>query len=228
MEIIRLSVGLLATNCYILYLPLGKGQPTEGFVIDPGGDCEQILGVLKRYNIQVRAIINTHGHADHILCNEILRMAVGCEVWMSKEEADIAADAEKNLSEYVCTDGNAKSGFCFAGVDRYLEDGESIKLGNKPVLRTIILPGHSPGGIGLITINKRYAFLGDLIFEQGYGRTDMYGGDAKALKMSLERIRKEILPQTVVCAGHGELFKGKVVNRDIDLSNTSFGNSEVL
>jgi len=200
MEIIRLTVGPLATNCYILYLPRGKGEPTEGFVIDPGGECKQILDVLKRYNIRVKAIINTHGHADHIFCNEVLRMATECEVWMSKEEADIAADAEKNTSGY------SGEKFCFASVDRELEEGESVKLGEKVVLRVILLPGHSPGGIGLISTDRRYAFLGDLVFEQGYGRTDLFGGDAKALKKSLERIKKELTPDTFICPGHGEVF----------------------
>jgi len=248
MDVIHLTVGLLATNCYILYLPQGKGRLTEGFVLDPGADgrgCEEILEVLKRYNIKVKAIINTHGHADHILGNEVLRMATGCEVWMSKEESDIAADADKNISEMVCreesfvkqpmtgaskavnaaktvvvgkdckaTEAHKKvmpvcvkgSNFCFTGVDRFLEEGESIKLVDRPVLRVVSLPGHSPGGIGLITVDKRYAFLGDLIFEQGYGRTDLWGGDATALKKSLERIRKELKTDTIICPGHGESF----------------------
>lgn len=202
MEIIRITVGAFATNCYIVYSQLKKGKGAESIVIDPGGDCEKITSTLRKYNLKPKSIINTHGHVDHIYCNEILKMVSGSEVWMSKEEADIAADAKKNGGWLV------GENTIFAGVDRYLEEGEVISLGGRPLLRVVLLPGHSPEGVGLVSVDKKVAFLGDLIFEQeGYGRTDLYGGDAKALKESITKVFNDYPSDMMVFPGHGESFK---------------------
>ena len=199
MELICLPVGQLATNCYILYFPRDKGKGKEGFVIDPGGDCDKILQVIDQYNISVRAIINTHGHADHIFCNETLKMALGCEVWMSEAAALVAGDKAKNMSEFAGMD------VVYAGVDRELEEGEKIRLG-RDIFRVWFLPGHSPGGIGLVCKRAGRAFLGDLMFDVGWGRTDGYGGDIEVLRKSAKRVLSELGRDLIVYSGHGGSF----------------------
>lgn len=201
MDLICLNVGQIETNCYLAYVPLDKGKGFEGLIIDPGDECEKILSVVSRYNLKIKEIVNTHGHVDHIKCNEILKMALGCEIWMSEEDSDLAADAEKNGGVLV----GDKS--VFVGTDRFLEDGEPISLGGKPVFRVISLPGHSPGGIGVVSVDNRYAMLGDLLFAEGYGRTDLYGGDASALKKSISKVLSKLPSDIMVLPGHGPVFK---------------------
>lgn len=120
MQIKRLVVGDLMTNCYLLI------SGNELAIIDPGGEAERILEEIKKTKAKPKYIINTHCHPDHILANEKLKEETGADILIHENE--------KNFISFE--------------VDRFLKEGDEIKVGNG-VLKVIHTPGHSPGSICL-------------------------------------------------------------------------------
>lgn len=166
-------VGYLMTNCYILADERGG----DAVIIDPGDEASSILDVVNGEGLNVKYIINTHGHYDHNGANEQVKLATG---------AKLAAALE---------DGNS-------GIDRPLSDGDIIKVGSLE-LKIKATSGHSAGSVSLLLGNM--LFSGDLIFKGSVGRTDFQGGSLEELRESLEWILT--LPEdTIVYPGHGEHF----------------------
>ncbi len=166
-------VGYLMTNCYILADKKGG----DAVVIDPGDDASSILDVVNGEDLEVKYVINTHGHYDHNGANDQVKLATG---------AKLAAALE---------DGNA-------GIDRPLSDGDVIKVGSLEI-NVRATSGHSAGSVSLMV--GKMLFSGDLIFKGSVGRTDFQGGSLEELRESLEWILT--LPDdTTVYPGHGEHF----------------------
>ena len=90
MLIKKIVVGPLESNCYLA----GDENTKEIFVIDPGGDYKSIKSVIDKYSLKPKAVINTHGHGDHIGANE----EFGIPVWIYRLDADFLIDSSKNLS----------------------------------------------------------------------------------------------------------------------------------
>ncbi len=174
MEIQHLIVGDLVTNCYII---ADKGEVA---IIDPGGEPEKILETAQKMG-NVKYIINTHYHPDHVLGNEFLRKNFNAQILVHQEEKDYLRFTP----------------------DRFLADGEKIRIGGIE-LEVILTPGHSRGSICLLAPNS--IFTGDLLFVDGYGRTDLPGGSEEEIKKSLEKISGIIKPGMTVYPGHGEIF----------------------
>jgi glyoxylase-like metal-dependent hydrolase (beta-lactamase superfamily II) len=184
---------LFAENTYIAWLP-GRG---DALVIDPGLDPESILAFLAEHELRPAALLNTHGHADHIAGNEALKQAFPeAPLLIGVHEAHLLTDAEENLS--------ASFGFPLVSpaADRLLQEGEDLDLaGVRLEVREI--PGHSPGHVVFVCHAHRLVFGGDVLFRGGVGRTDFPGGSAEQL---FEGIRGKLftLPDdTVVYPGHG-------------------------
>ena len=189
MWIQRLIVGPLQVNCYVVADDEGRA-----IVIDPGGDPQRILTVVKEKDLLVEHIVNTHVHFDHILGVEEVRLATGADFLIHKEEIAVL-DAAKELSgsfmgyrvEVPEVGGN-------------LKQGDMVQAG---ALRFEVLftPGHTPGGISLLVEDS--AFTGDTLFAGGVGRTDLPGGSWEQL---MESIRHRLLPlgdDVKVYPGHG-------------------------
>ncbi len=190
MKIIRLEVGNLGANCYIVYCK----KTLEGAVIDPGGNAQDIINIIDRENIKIVSIINTHGHADHIGDNDKLKAHTGAPVLIHEDDANMLTSSQGNLSMYI---GNNL--ICKAA-DHLLTDGEIIHVGEIE-LQVIHTPGHTRGGICL-KVND-VVFSGDTLFEQSVGRSDFPGGSHSQLVKSI-REKLLILPDsTKILPGHG-------------------------
>ncbi len=190
-DIKRLVVGQLDTNCYIVY------SNKEGIVIDPGGDTEKIIKKIQDLDLNIRYIINTHGHADHIAGNSEIKKATGADLLIHKDDAKLLTDHSLNLSLF--TGGGRISG-PFA--DKLLEEKAEINLCG---MRFSILhtPGHTTGGISLLIGGA--VFTGDTLFAQGIGRTDFPGGNYENL---IESIKTKLLvldDNTMIYPGHGSI-----------------------
>lgn len=190
MKIIKLEVGQLGANCYIVYCE----KTLQGMVIDPGGDAEKILTILSRENITVTCIVNTHGHADHIAGNDELKVATGAPVLIHGEDAKMLVSAQGNLSTYI---GNNL--ICQAA-DRLLTDGDRIVVGEMQ-FQVLHTPGHTSGGI--CVYGNEVVFSGDTLFEQSIGRTDFPGGSHRQLMNSIKTKLFVLADDTVVLPGHG-------------------------
>lgn len=186
----RCPVGPFEMNCYLAADPVTR----EGVVIDPGDEIEALLALIERERLEIRAILLTHGHIDHVARAQEMKLALGVPMYAHPAEAPLLAAAPQQARLFGLRPGPVPE------VDGPLTGGMVFEAGP---LRFQILdtPGHSPGGITLVS--GQDAFVGDAIFAGSIGRTDLPGGDLPTL---LRSIREQIYPlgdETVLHPGHG-------------------------
>ncbi len=178
MKITTLEVGSLGTNCYIVF----DETTREAAVIDPGGSVAAITAVIGNEKLTVKYIINTHGHADHVLGNMRLKEATGAQILIHEADAGMLTNGQRNLSAFI--GGSVSCG----PADTLLKEGDVIKIAPGLELTVIHTPGHTPGGICLLTDNV--LFSGDTLFAESIGRTDFPGGSYNQL---ITNIKEKLL-----------------------------------
>lgn len=186
-----LVVGPIAANCYLLGCP----QTNEGAVIDPGDEAEKILQAAREAGLQIRYIINTHGHVDHIGANHALKAATGASIMVHSDDAQFLVEPGKNLSTWTGTKVQSPP------ADTLLQEGDIISIGNTIKLEVIHTPGHTPGGICLK--GEGVVFTGDTLFAGSIGRTDFPGGSHKQLLAAIKEKLFNLDDNLKVYPGHG-------------------------
>jgi len=187
-----IHVGELQVNCYIL----GPDQTKRAIIIDPGADSKKIKDVLQKNGLVPAMVINTHGHFDHIGCDEDF----GAPVYIHRDDAVLLRNPRLNLSALLT------NAFTVSSPVKELEDKEIIKL-DEIELEVIHTPGHTPGGICLLMKSpvNNILFTGDTLFCESVGRTDFEKADELALIHSI-RGRLLVLPdETIIYPGHGPI-----------------------
>ncbi len=188
----RVVTGPISENAYFVGLP-GRG---DAAVIDPGDECARLLDALKQAGRSLGAILLTHGHFDHITAAAHLREATGAPVYIHPSDAQMLAAPENCL----WTRGMTYDAFRAANSDYPAAAGDLTVCGLR--FTVIETPGHTPGGVCYYLKDYGALFCGDTLFAQGYGRTDLPGGDMQALVRSLRALVK--LPSgTRIYPGHG-------------------------
>lgn len=170
----KLVVGPYQTNCYILACK----DTMEGVVIDPGDEVFRIVKEISRSGIQVRSILITHGHVDHIGGASELKRITKAPVLIHPSDAPALR---------FPPDGS-------------LTEGTQIPVGTY-TLSVVHTPGHSPGGVCLIAPGA--VFTGDTLFAGSVGRTDFPGGSHENL---VAAVRKKVFPlgdDLRIYPGHG-------------------------
>lgn len=173
-----ICVGALEVNCYIL----ASGKNSSAIVIDPGDDCHKIKKALDKYSLTPSFIINTHGHYDHIGCDD----EFGVPIYIHQDDLTFAFPY--NLKSEI----------------KVLRDNQIISLDDIQ-LKVLHIPGHTPGGIALLMLkpNNKIVFTGDSLFCQGIGRTDFpYGNEGLLIKSIKEKLFT-LSDDTVIYPGHG-------------------------
>lgn len=186
MLIKKIVVGQLESNCYLA----GDEDTKEIFIIDPGGDYDKIKDVIDRNSLKPKAVINTHGHGDHIAANK----EFGISVWIHRLDADFLTDPSKNLSGAFGFFLKTKT------ASKLLEDRDILNIG-KYSIEVIHTPGHTPGSICLK--GERVIFTGDTLFHEGIGRTDFAYGSEEDIIRSIKEKLFTLDDDYVIYPGHG-------------------------
>jgi hydroxyacylglutathione hydrolase len=181
-------------NTFILW----RDGNHQAIVIDPGLQPEWILDFLREKQLTVAAILNTHGHADHIGGNEALKEAFPtAPIVTGKNEAHLLTDAHANLS--------APFGMPITSppADKLLQEGDIIEYASIP-LEVLDLPGHSPGHVVFVYRDQPIRiFGGDVLFQGSVGRMDFPGGSETLLLGGIRQKLFPFPPDTIVYPGHG-------------------------
>jgi hydroxyacylglutathione hydrolase len=195
-----LPVGLLQCNCSIVGDPVTR----EAIVIDPGDEIHRVMDLLGRHKLQVKAIVSTHAHIDHVGGLKKLHDYTGAPVLMHRDDVPL----------YQAMDMQA--GFLgiepppITEVDQFLREGDTLTWGNLRA-QVIHTPGHSPGSsclflpaeAGKVTVTTPVLFAGDTLFAGSIGRTDLWGGSTEEIMKSLMTKLLVLPDETVVHPGHG-------------------------
>ncbi len=190
MIVTKLVVGPLAANCYIV----GAESNKEGMVVDPGAEAGVILQKVKDLGLDIKYIVLTHGHIDHIGALKEVKEATGAEVAIHADDA-LSLSGQSFVAEQF--------GLAFQDPpppDRLLKDGDSLDIGD-PRFSVLHTPGHTPGGICLL--GEGVVFTGDTLFNYGIGRYDLPGGDSNQLMNGIHTKLMVLPDDTIVCPGHG-------------------------
>jgi len=170
---------MLATNCFLV----GNTETNEAIIIDPGFDRESeakiIINEIERNEFEVKHIINTHGHPDHIGGNQIMKHYTKAPILIHEYDASLLINPP---------------------ADRKLRDGDMIQVGSIK-LRVIHTPGHSKGSI--ILLDPDVVFSGDTLFAGSIGRYDLPGGSLNELVNSLKNSLLTLPDHVKVYPGHG-------------------------
>ena len=190
MILMRLIVGPLQVNCYIL----ADEKTKEAVVIDPGDDAQDLLNIIRSKDLKVKYIVNTHAHFDHVGANRDLKEATGAEILLHEADASLL---NASTDQAVMFGMKAPSS---PPADRYLKHGDLVTAGEVS-LKVLHAPGHSSGGICLL--EDGIVFSGDALFAGSIGRTDLPGGDLMTLINSIKSNLLTLPDDTRVFPGHG-------------------------
>ena len=188
-----LPVGMLQCNCSIF----GDEQTREAIVIDPGDNIPEILAIVKRHELSVKAIVITHAHIDHIGGAHKLRAATGAPVYMNQNDA-LLRDMLDVQAGWLGVETPEK-----VTIDTPVREGDKLVLGTTE-FSVLDTPGHTQGSISLWIPAENKLIAGDTLFRDSIGRTDLPGGDGRQI---LRSIHDKLLPlpdETIVIPGHGE------------------------
>lgn len=189
MKIKRIDLGYGCSNTYIIY----DEKTFDGVMIDPGGMAEMLLEEAEGINIKY--IILTHAHFDHIGALEIVAEKTGAPVVIHQEETMSLTDTRYNLCTFAGVSENMR------GADITVKEGDVLKVGDIE-FKFIYTPGHTRGGMCIFAGDKDL-ITGDTLFRGTVGRTDFEGGNHQVLLESVKRL--SMLDDSIkIYPGHGE------------------------
>ncbi len=189
-----LPVGPLQCSCSVI----GDEQSHEAIVIDPGDEIEQVVALIQKHNLQVKQIVITHAHIDHVGGAMKLRAATGAPILLNQNDYTLL----KMLDVQAAWIGMATPGK--VEIDQNLGSNDVVKAGSLAgqVLHT---PGHTEGSICLYFNTEKTLIAGDTLFAGSIGRTDLPGGSYEKILRSLHDRVLALPDDTNVVPGHGPL-----------------------
>lgn len=187
-KIIKLVVGLLQENCFILY-----DNNKNAFIVDPGGSSDMIIDTIEDNNLNIKFILLTHGHADHVGAVAKLKKKYNVEVYMSKKDKDFLESPETMRSSSFGLEVEP------AKVDLFVNENSEIYFGDTSI-EVIETPGHTLGSVCYLYNN--ILFSGDTLFNGSIGRTDFPESDHQKMLKSLKKLT-QLDDEIFVLSGHG-------------------------
>lgn len=186
----KIITGPFQENTYIIWY---EGS-SDSIIIDPGDDEFLIIDMLKNKALKPLAIVNTHAHLDHIGAVSALKKKYSIPFYLHKNEKFILDSYEESCAMFGLPARETPT------VDIWIKNNKQIQINNFEI-DLILTPGHTPGGICIKLEN--HLFVGDTLFRDSIGRTDLPGGDHDTLETSLFKIFKSLDHKMITHSGHG-------------------------
>jgi glyoxylase-like metal-dependent hydrolase (beta-lactamase superfamily II) len=193
-------VGPLQCNCSVI----GDSLSGRALVIDPGGDADHIMALVKELNLTVVAIIHTHAHLDHILAAGEIKKATGAPIFLHESDQFLWDIVEQQCAMF------GVPAVSLPDPDHYLHDDQALDCCGGVAIHT---PGHTPGSISFWFEQYKTLIAGDTLFLGSIGRTDLPGGNFDQIVTSIKERIYSLDDEAVVVTGHGP--------------NTTIGNEKV-
>lgn len=185
-----------AQNCSIVWCD----ETMQGIVVDPGGDVDQLKAIIDELGIEVKQLVLTHGHLDHVGGTEPLAaMLDGAEIIGPHKDDNFwlqGLEGQSKMFGFPLTTSFEPT--------QWLNEGDSVSFGHQ-ALSVVHTPGHTPGHVVLFSNEARLAFVGDVLFNGSIGRTDFPQGDFNTL---IDSIKTKLWPMgndVTFVPGHGPI-----------------------
>ena len=191
LNIIRMTVGEIRTNCYIV----SKRDSKEAVIIDPGAEGKAIENRISAYGLKPAAILLTHGHMDHIGAVDYLREVYNIKVYAYEDEKEVL-ETDYNLGTMFGYPVTCKA-------DVFFKDEEILKPAGMDI-KVIHTPGHTKGSCCFYMESEKTLFSGDTLFCGSYGRTDFPTGSQSDIIRSITGRLLILDKDTKVYPGHEE------------------------
>jgi len=189
------SHNLYQMNAYLLYDESG-----EGVLIDAGNsnddELKEIVDFTQQENIKLKMLLNTHAHIDHIIGNDEIIDHFDVKLYAHKAGLVFY----NSIGEYGSALGISKNKTHLPDV--FIEDGDELQFGNT-ILEVLYTPGHADGSVCFYDANDKFVVVGDVLFQQSIGRTDLPTGDFDLLAKSIQTKLYTLPGDTEVFPGHG-------------------------
>ncbi|MFA5574794.1 MAG: MBL fold metallo-hydrolase [Brumimicrobium sp.] len=196
MKISKFTLNPIQENTYIV-----SDEDNNAVIIDPGcyfsEERELIRNHIAENNLNLMAILNTHGHLDHIMGNAFLKREYGVDIYLHQSDLP-TMEMAKVSAEVFGLRGFEES----PTPDKFIKEGEILTFG-KITFEVIFGPGHAPGHVAFYSGENDIVINGDILFRGSYGRVDLPGGDFQTLKHTIIDKMFRLPNETVVYSGHG-------------------------
>lgn len=203
MQIVGFPAGMFQTNCYIVSDDAG-----DCVIVDPGQDAEeQVRRQISESGLRPRAVLLTHGHLDHIWNAQQVADHYGVPAYIHPDDRAMLADPARGLSLDLSA---MLKDVTFTEPAEVIEvfDGDTLQFGSMS-FDVDHVPGHSPGSVSFrISVEteegpRMVVLGGDVLFQDGVGRTDLPAGDTEVLMQSIAKKFLVLDDDAVVLPGHG-------------------------
>ncbi len=196
MKIHKFTLNPLQENTYLV-----TDANKNGVLIDPGcyfqEEKESLKNFIQKENIELKAIINTHAHLDHIMGIAYIKSQFDVPLYLHKEDEITLNMGEQSAQLYGLTLFESSP-----QPDEFLEEGQELCFGNIE-FKVLFGPGHAPGHVAFYNADENVLIGGDIIFRGSYGRVDLPGGDFETLKKTINNTIFTLPEKTLIYTGHG-------------------------
>lgn len=197
MKVKTFTVNPFAMNCYVYWDENSK----EGVIIDPAAyedfEKNEIINYISANGINIKLILNTHGHIDHILGNDWAKKQFNVPLLMHKDDMTLIKNSTKQAAMYGVSFPQPPE------PDKFIDETDEIKF-SKTVFKILHTPGHSPGSVCFVDEKEKIIFGGDVVFRGSIGRTDLWMGDMDVLLDSIHNKIFKYPDDYVIYPGHME------------------------